>query len=71
MSHRCHAIGCEKEVPPAMLMCLRHWRMVPRPLQKEVWRTYRRGQEIDKNPSTAYLMAQKDAVAAVALKEKP
>lgn len=28
-----------------MLMCLRHWKMVPKDLQREVWRTYQPGQE--------------------------
>jgi hypothetical protein len=50
-------------------MCLRHWRLVPGPLQKAVWRTYRRGQEVDKNPSTEYLDAARNAINAVAAAE--
>lgn len=68
-NHVCHAIGCEVEVPPKMLMCLRHWRMVPKVLQARVWATYRPGQEIDKNPTGAYMEAQQAAVDAVAKKE--
>jgi hypothetical protein len=41
MSHTCHAINCEVSVPPKMFMCLRHWRMVPRPLQREVTKMQR------------------------------
>ena len=67
--HLCHAVGCPKAVPPKMLMCFRHWSMVPRNLQAEVWRTYREGQEIDKQPSPEYLVAQRNAVMAVASKE--
>ncbi len=69
MTHRCHAIECEARVPPDKLMCLKHWRMVPRDLQREVWRTYRRGQEIDKRPSPDYLMAARNAINAAAAKE--
>lgn len=69
MSHRCHASGCGKAVPPNLLMCLKHWRMVPRAEQREVWRTYRRGQEIDKRPSPEYLAAATAAIQAVAERE--
>ena len=64
-THHCHAIGCNKPVPPKMLMCKRHWAMVPPPLRQEVWRHYRPGQEVDKNPSPEYLAAAKAAIAAV------
>lgn len=69
MSHHCHAIGCEVEIPPAMLMCRGHWFAVPKPLRKEVWRLYRRGQEVTKDPSPEYLAAAHAAIAAVAAKE--
>lgn len=46
-------------------MCSRHWRMVPKKLQREVWRTYRPGQEITKTPSAEYLKAADAAVKAV------
>ena len=63
--HLCHATGCSKAVPPRLLMCLPHWRMVPRPLQARIWATYRPGQEIDKQPSDEYMEAQRAAVRAV------
>lgn len=69
MRHACHALGCNAAVPPRMLMCLRHWRMVPKPLQADVWATYRPGQEIDKRPSQDYLTAQQAAIVAVAERE--
>lgn len=69
MSHHCHADGCDEPVPPAMFMCRRHWYMVPRPLQRAIWATYRRGQEIDKRPSDAYLLNADQAVRVVAGKE--
>lgn len=68
-AHRCHAEGCDAEVPPKMLMCLKHWRMVPKLSQARIWLTYRPGQEIDKHPSALYMDAQREAVEAVAVKE--
>lgn len=67
--HYCHAYGCPVPVPPKMLMCLKHWRMVPRDLQKLVWATYRPGQEDDKNPSVEYIFAQQMAIKAVRERE--
>ncbi len=67
--HTCHAKGCEVPVPPRMLMCYWHWRRVPRALQRQVWATYRPGQEVDKRPSEEYLAAMRDAIEAVAAKE--
>jgi hypothetical protein len=51
-------------------MCLRHWRLVPAPLKRAVWRHYRAGQEIDKCPSEAYMEAQRGAIDAVAQMEE-
>ncbi len=69
MKHTCHADGCEREVPPKMLMCLDHWRKVPYRIQKKVWAAYVPGQEIRKNPTREYLGVMKEAVDAVALAE--
>ena len=68
--HLCHAKACKIEVPARMLMCYRHWSMVPKTLQSNVWSTYRRGQEIDKNPSPEYLNAMNEAIDFVAKKER-
>lgn len=70
--HTCHADGCDTRVPPRMLMCRRHWAMVPRALQRAVWDTYQPGQErLDGSayPSCDYLDAARAAVDAVAAKE--
>lgn len=69
MSHTCHARECQKEVPPVMLMCRRHWAMVPKDIQRRVWAHYRRGQCDDKNPSREWIDAANDAITAVAEKE--
>lgn len=45
MNHHCHAKHCKVEVPPKMLMCYKHWKLVPQPLQSAVWEHYQRGQE--------------------------
>ena len=56
MSHVCHAIKCEKDVPPKMFMCGRHWKRLHPTLQKLVWRYYEPGQEIRKVVSLEYIM---------------
>ena len=69
-SHTCHALGCITEVPEAMWGCSKHWYMVPKPLRDAIWRTYRKNQEVTKNPSAEYIAAAKAAIAAVAAKER-
>lgn len=70
MTHLCHAHKCEVSVPPRMLFCAKHWRMLPAPAQRIVWHHYRPGQEQDKRPSAHYLLAQGVAVVLVAFLEK-
>lgn len=65
-AHHCHAHGCIVAVSPKLLMCRRHWFMVPKPLRNVVWATYRTGQEIDKRPSEEWLVAADAAILAVA-----
>ena len=69
MTHACHAIDCPKVVPPRMLFCGKHWRMLSKNAQAVIWREYRPGQERDKNPSARYLVAQAMVVAYVAGKD--
>lgn len=41
--HNCAAEGCQKQIASHRFMCLNHWRMVPRTLQRAVrdaWRKY-------------------------------
>lgn len=61
-AHHCHAKGCSVPVPPHLLMCAEHWRLVPPSLQRRVYSTYRKGQERDKSPSPQYLQAARDAI---------
>jgi hypothetical protein len=69
MKHKCHAVDCEVQVSPRLLMCLKHWRLVRPDVQREAWRLYRPGQEIDKKPSLGYLAIHHIAVACVADRE--
>lgn len=69
MTHACHATGCKRLVPPKLLFCIEHWRMVPYSLQQEVWATYVPGQEIRKDPTDEYLEVQRRAVEAVERRE--
>jgi len=50
-------------------MCLAHWRMVPRLIQRAVWANYRHGQCEDKNPSWAWHQAADAAIGFVARSE--
>jgi hypothetical protein len=68
--HHCHARSCRTPCAPEKLMCLRHWRMVPKGVQLAVRRSYRPGQCDDKRPSRAWLDAADAAIAAVAAKER-
>ena len=68
--HFCHAKACNIVVPPKRLMCKRHWFMVPADLRKAVWREYRPGQEVDKEPTAEYLEAAQKAVVAVQATEE-
>ncbi len=64
-THFCHAMECEVPVDPRLLMCARHWEMVPKPLKQQVYRTYRKGPERDKSPSPEYVRAARAAIVAV------
>lgn len=66
--HTCHAHGCDTRVPAKLFMCRGHWFSLPKPIQRAIWREYRRGQERDKTPSAAYMAVQQYAVSVVAFK---
>ena len=71
MKHTCHAKGCDIEIEPRRLMCLAHWKMVPRKIQREIWAAYVPGQEIRKDPTRAYLDVMERAIDAVFTREYP
>jgi hypothetical protein len=53
-----------------MHMCKKHWFSLPMALRKEIWRTYRPGQELDKRPSPEYLAASEATTAYILSKHK-
>lgn len=68
--HHCHANGCTRQVPPALFMCAKHWRLVPPELQRAIWRLYNPGQEKGSaDVSREYVDVAKAAIAAVAAAE--
>jgi hypothetical protein len=68
--HACHAEACTTTCPPQCLMCFRHWRMIPAPIQRAVWAEYVPGQcNLDPPPSAAWHEAAQQAIDAVAAKE--
>lgn len=40
-THQCMAVGCQATVQGNFLMCLPHWRQVPKRLRDDVWKAYR------------------------------
>ena len=69
MPHTCHALGCEIEVPPRLLMHREHWRMIPVFLRLRVLHAYQPGQEITKVTTAAYRQAAALAIISVAEQE--
>jgi len=41
--HQCPAAGCTTMLPMDRMFCWPHWRRVPRPLQRDVWRLWNNG----------------------------
>jgi hypothetical protein len=62
--HPCRADECSEQVEAKHAMCLRHWRMVPKDLQRALYRAYRIGTD------SAYTLALNAAIAAVAAREE-
>jgi len=50
-------------------MCAKHWKMVPRFVQNLIWHHYRKGQEIDKEPSVEYIATAFVSISCVAMQE--
>lgn len=61
MSHTCHWPGCPVEVEPQLWGCRTHWYRLPMAIRRDIWRYYRPGQEITKDPSDAYIGAARRA----------
>lgn len=57
----CAAVGCQHSITRPLLMCMDHWRMVPKAVQRQVWAAYRR---LSTDP-TAYITHARAVQAAV------
>jgi hypothetical protein len=64
----CYAAGCRERISRRMLMCLRHWRMVPAAIQAEVYDTV--GLLGSDQSARPYVTAIARAQLAVAEKER-
>jgi hypothetical protein len=64
MDHECPADGCTASVDITMLMCPKHWYMVPKPLRAAVWRAWARGEGGGTPAHTAAIRKAIDAVNA-------
>jgi hypothetical protein len=67
--HTCHALGCEKAVPPKLFMCRDHWFMIPKAERDALWAVYVPGQERRKDPTQEYVTVARRLQVLVADKE--
>jgi len=58
--HTCHWPGCNVQIPPKLWGCKSHWYMLPENLRNKIWKTYRPGQELTKDPSIEYITVAKE-----------
>jgi hypothetical protein len=66
MSHACAIPDCPTPAKDNQLMCLAHWRRVPKALNHAVFDTYRNWRQ----DPWAYRQARDAAISAVVAKEK-
>lgn len=68
-AHHCHLPGCDVAVPPKLLMCRKHWAMVPSAIRRDVWRYFDPAQCSDQPnrplPSESWHRAADAAIDAV------
>lgn len=72
MTHRCPVEPCTRRVPDTMLMCARHWRMVPKAIQRRVWATWHARQHAgDDHPDAVKRHREACALAVAAVRKPP
>lgn len=69
--HKCHWPGCGASVAPALWGCKTHWMMLPKEIRDRIWKTYKPGQEVKKNPTWEYLKAAGAAEAWIVKNHPP
>lgn len=68
MYHDCAISCCGERIPTSMLMCRKHWRMVPRPIQTRVNDAWWLAPDMRCMESAEYMSARQDAIDAVVAK---
>ena len=63
---RCAAIGCDERIPPQLLFCSPHWKLISRDVRQRVIRHYQIGQERRGDASPEYRAAAREAIRQVA-----
>ena len=63
--HFCHARGCARPVPAQMLMCARHWRLVPREIQTLLYKHWAAYRSARPNPDREQPLEVTAAIATV------
>lgn len=69
--HPCAAVGCTRSVPASKLMCIDHWRLVPRAIQAEVYAAWALRSAGVEDGEARHRRAMAAAMRAVAYHEKP
>ena len=74
MTHPCLWPGCPARVQIQLLMCRAHWFALPKRLRDPIRAAYRPGQEVDFDPSDAYMdapIAVRDWIARTTHEDRP
>lgn len=69
--HHCHAYKCQTRTQPKKFMCALHWSILSKALQDRLVAEYRPGQEIDKRPSTNYMLVAHECIRYICKREHP
>jgi hypothetical protein len=56
-THECPAPVCKERVPEHQLACRRHWRLIPRPMQRAVWAAWDGGRGRSTHAHRAAMLA--------------
>jgi hypothetical protein len=67
-THKCYAAECPYVLPANLLMCKRHWFLVPQGIRNRVWALYRAGKEGTVEHRAA-CQAAREAVARITGKD--
>ncbi|WP_315742782.1 MULTISPECIES: hypothetical protein [unclassified Bradyrhizobium] len=68
MTHACPVQSCNSQVASHLYMCPRHWRMVPKPLQKAVYESYKKNGQVSANHREAVRVVEAAEAGRSAIK---